>query len=138
MSNDLRERGLDQECLFTASRSSGPGGQNVNKVNTRVELRFKIGSSINLSDAEKEMIRVHLAGKINANDELTIVSQSERTQLKNKKRTLEKFFRLLEQAMYIPKKRIRTHPTQASVIKRLEMKRRHSEKKEGRMFKSED
>jgi len=128
----LKNRIFDHDWMFSATRSSGPGGQNVNKVNTRVELRFNIGLSEGLTNEEKMIIREKLAGKINSNDEIIIVSQSERTQLKNKEKSIEKFYTLLARALFKQKKRFRTHPTQASVLKRLEWKKRNKEKKEGR------
>jgi ribosome-associated protein len=132
MDEVLRNRNFEKEWIFTATRSSGPGGQNVNKVNTRIELRFNILSSVLLTGEEKAVLMGKLSGKINSNGELIIVSQSERTQLKNREKTTEKFFRLLEIAFHQPKERKHTRPTQASVIKRLEWKHKQSEKKEGR------
>jgi ribosome-associated protein len=78
------------------------------------------------------MIREKLAGRINSNDELIIVSQSEKSQLRNREKTIAKFYILLDRALFQQKERVRTRPTQASVIKRLEWKRKHSEKKDGR------
>jgi ribosome-associated protein len=75
---------LENECTFTASRSSGPGGQNVNKVNTRIELRFSLSASQILSEKEKEKIRTKLKNRINSNDELVLFSEANRSQLGNK------------------------------------------------------
>jgi ribosome-associated protein len=128
----LNDRDFSIELHFSASRSSGPGGQNVNKVNTKVELRFDIVSSSLLSDEEKDMLVKKLAKKINGEGELILVSQSERSQLKNKKKVIEKFYSLLTRALTTHKKRKPTNPSQASKEERLETKRKLAEKKERR------
>ena len=87
---DLKERISTSEFSFLTSRSSGPGGQNVNKVNTKVEIHFNIRYSCSLSDAEKELIFRKLENRINSEGELVVRSQSERTQLKTEKKALEK------------------------------------------------
>ena len=132
MDQDLSERGFSNEFQFSASRSSGPGGQHVNKVSTKMELRFHVASSALLSDAEKELIAEKLAGRINAAGELVLVSQSERSQLQNKEKVTEKFYFLLKRALTPQKKRSPTRPTRASKEERLEIKRQLSEKKERR------
>ena len=126
------DRGFISELTFTASRSSGPGGQNVNKVDTKVELRFNIGESKLLSDEEKDLIRAKLKKKINSEDELIIVSQTERTQLKNKEKAVEKFYLLIGKAITQKKKRKRTKPSEESKEKRLDEKKLISGKKESR------
>ncbi|MCK9202898.1 MAG: aminoacyl-tRNA hydrolase [Bacteroidales bacterium] len=125
----LANRDFTTEFNFTASRSSGPGGQHINKVNTRIELRFDVMHSVLLSQEEKEVILSKLAGKINSEGILFIVSQTERSQLRNKERTIEKFYILLTKTLTPRKKRKPTKPTQASKEKRLETKRLQSEKK---------
>jgi ribosome-associated protein len=126
---NINERDFSGEFHFSASRSSGPGGQNVNKVSTKVELRFHVASSILLTDAEKDLLAEKLASKINAAGELILVSQSERSQLKNKERVTEKFYTLITKALTPRKRRKATRPSQASREERLETKRRQSEKK---------
>lgn len=128
----LNERDFSSELHFSASRSSGPGGQNVNKVNTKVELRFDIASSSLLSDEEKALLMEKLAKKINSEGELILVSQTGRSQLKNKEKAIEKFYSLLTRALTPRKKRKPTKPSQASKEERLETKRKQSEKKERR------
>ncbi len=127
---ELNMRDLDKEVLFSYSRSSGPGGQNVNKVNTRVELRFNVLTSECLSYDEKELLLKKILNKINKEGELILVSQSERSQLRNREKVMEKFFLLLARALTPPKKRRPTSPTRASREKRLESKRMTSEKKQ--------
>lgn len=123
---------LTTEFIFTATRSSGPGGQNVNKVSSRVELRFSIIKSSFLSDLQKERIRIKLKNRINAEDELILVSQSERTQPGNKEKTIALFFALVEKALTVSRKRIKTAPTLASQEKRLEKKKITGQKKQMR------
>ena len=121
---------LSTEFTFSASRSGGAGGQNVNKVNTKVELRFSVANSQLLSDYEKEVITAKLANRINSDGELIIVSQVERSQLGNKLRCIEKFYELINQALTPRKKRKPTKPTKASQVKRVDKKRQRSVKKE--------
>ncbi len=120
---ELRERIPQGEIIFSTSRSSGPGGQNVNKVNTKVELRFNVAGSSNLSDKEKEKILTVLKKRISAEGDLIVISQSERTQLMNRKKAEEKFFKMLAEALTEKKKRKATSATTASKIKRLEKKK---------------
>ena len=128
----LNDRDFSRELQFSASRSSGPGGQNVNKVNTRVELRFHIASSALLSEEEKILLLEKLAKKINTEGELILISQTERSQLKNKEKVTERFYSLLTRALTPRKKRKPTKPSQASKEERLEEKRKQAEKKERR------
>jgi ribosome-associated protein len=131
-SDSIKTRDFSGELTYSASRSGGPGGQNVNKVSTKVELRFNIPASTLLSEAEKERLLQKLANQINSAGELILVSQSERSQLKNKEKVTEKFYQLLDKALRVPKKRLRTAPTKASREKRLEGKKIQSQIKESR------
>ena len=121
-----------KELSYKTSRSSGSGGQNVNKVSTKVELRFDIDSSLLLADDEKNRIKIKLKNRISSENILIISSDSERTQLGNKKKAIEIFFDLLEKALRKPKKRIKTKPTKASKEKRLKEKKIQSDKKKYR------
>lgn len=123
---------LNDELHFITSRSSGPGGQNVNKVNTRVELHFHINNSKFLSDNEKNKISHKLNNRINKDGELILVSQTERSQFKNKEDVIKRFHSLIENALKPTKKRIHTRPTHASRLKRQEDKRIRSVKKMNR------
>ncbi|MCB2196110.1 MAG: aminoacyl-tRNA hydrolase [Bacteroidetes bacterium] len=118
-----------KEINFKTSRSSGSGGQNVNKVSTKVELRFDIENSQLLSDYEKNRLNTKLKNRISNDGILILTSDSERTQLGNKRKVLELFFELIENALKKPKKRIKTKPTKASREKRLKNKKIQSEKK---------
>ena len=125
----LNGRDFSGELVFTASRSSGPGGQNINKVSTKVELRFDIPGSNLLTDEEKERLQFLLKNKINSEGILIIVAQSERSQLKNKEKTIIKFYALLKKALAPKKERKPSKPSLDAKEKRLEEKRIVSEKK---------
>jgi len=114
---------LESEFVYSTSRSGGPGGQNVNKVSTKVELRFNILITPNFSEEEKEIIFKKLKNKINKESEIIFVSQSERTQLMNKVLVTEKFYDTISKTLTKQKKRRSTKPTLSSKIKRLEGKR---------------
>jgi len=129
---NLRNRHFEQEFEFITSRSGGPGGQHVNKTNSKVELRFNIEKSALLFDEEKERIREKLVRKINKDGILQITAQEERSQIKNKRICIKKFYKLLEDALKKSKKRKKTRPSLKSVLKRLERKKQHSEKKDRR------
>lgn len=132
--SEERKKGLSTEFIYSATRSSGPGGQNVNKVNTRVELRFSVENSQFLSAIEKRKIRFNLKNRINLDGELVLVSQVERSQWRNKEVVTDKFFRLVEKALTPAKKRIKTMPTKSSRLKRLESKKKMSQKKQLRQL----
>ena len=120
---EIRDRIPLSEILYSASRSGGPGGQNVNKVSTKVELRFNVRNSSSLSEKEKEKIFALLKKRINSEGELFIISQSERSQLMNRKKAEEKFFRLMASALTEKPERKATAPTGVSKAKRLKIKK---------------
>ena len=126
---ELKSRNLENEFNFSMSRSSGPGGQNINKLNTKVELRFSILNTLHFSETEKEIISGKLKKKINKEGELILNSQSERTQLMNKKVVTEKFYNIISKVLTTPVRRRSTRPTLSSVIKRLDGKRNQGYKK---------
>jgi len=123
---------LEPEIVLSATRSSGPGGQNVNKVNTRVELRFSVKNSSVFSEEQKERIFLKLKNRINLEGELILTSQTARTQLDNKEKVYEKFFDLIEKALTVQKKRLKSSPTLASRKRRLESKKIQALKKQFR------
>jgi len=120
------------EFKFQTSRSRGAGGQNVNKVESRVELIFDVNNSALLNDIQKEKINKKLANKIDNEGFLHITSETSRSQLKNKELVVEKFYALLEKALTDPKPRKASKPSRAAKEKRLQEKRLHSMKKKER------
>jgi len=120
---------LEKEIHFDFIRSSGPGGQNVNKVATAVQLRFHILRSSSLPDEAKERMLKLAGARITTDGELVIQARRQRTQEKNRQDALAKFHRLVQKAMSRPKMRRPTIPTRASDLKRLERKRRRGETK---------
>ena len=123
------------ELSFKTSRSSGSGGQNVNKVETSVTVIWKVEDSTVFTESEKERILLKLKNKINAEGILQTTVSESRTQLQNKKIATGKIQELVNKSLIVPKKRIATKPSRAKVEKRLESKKKLSEKKENRKFK---
>lgn len=123
---------LHHELVFSTSRSSGPGGQNVNKVNTKVTLKFDVAGSAVLSDEEKQIIAEKLATRITTEGILVLVSQDKRSQLENKEAVKQKFAKLIAKAFEKKKARKATKPSKSSVKKRIDTKKRHAEKKKWR------
>jgi ribosome-associated protein len=120
------------ELEFVTSRSSGPGGQNVNKVNTKVTLRWPVVASVILSSEERDTITQKLASRITLEGELVISAQDKRSQLQNKEAALAKLDELLTKAFVKKKKRKATKPSKGAVQKRIESKKKHGEKKKMR------
>ena len=123
---------LISELVFTTSRSSGPGGQNVNKVNTKVSLKLDVTNSSKLSEEEKGVILKKLAPKITKEGVLVLTSQDKRSQLQNKEEVLLKLDELLRKAFTPKKSRTATKPTKASKQNRIKEKKQRSEKKQWR------
>ena len=123
---------LSSEFQFLTSRSSGPGGQNVNKVNSKVELRFDIPNSLLLTDDQKEILQAKLATKITLEGILSVVSQRDRSQLANKEDAIWKFYLLISKALKPVVRRKKTKPTKSSVERRLTVKRMKAEIKQNR------
>ena len=122
----------DDELRFVGSRSSGPGGQNVNKVESRVTLLFDLEASPSLSDRQKELVRTRLATRINKQGVLRVVSQRHRTRAANVKAVRERFAELLAAALRRDPPRRPTRPPAAAERRRLEEKRRRAKRKRER------
>ncbi|MGD1319898.1 alternative ribosome rescue aminoacyl-tRNA hydrolase ArfB [Chryseobacterium sp. 2R14A] len=128
-------KNFTSELAYKTSRSSGAGGQNVNKVETSVTIMWDIEESNFFSDEEKNLIYTKLKNRINSEGILQLTVSESRTQLQNKKIATEKILELVDQALIIPKKRFKTKPSKSSVEKRIQQKKQHSDKKENRRFK---
>src|SRR5688572_29608896 len=123
---------LFHELEFTASRSGGPGGQNVNKVNSKISVRFDVPHSEILTVEEKEAILQRLSSYLTKNGILQLASQESRSQLDNKEAVVAKLDALLAKAFEKRKRRKKSKPTHAAVQKRIQGKKRLSEKKKWR------
>lgn len=120
------------ELRFRFARSSGPGGQHVNRSATRVELLFDVAGSPSLTEAQRERALKALAPHIDGDGVLHLVSQTFRSQLRNREEAVERFRTLMHKAMWVPKRRRPTRPSRAARERRLASKRRRSEIKRQR------
>ena len=120
------------ELRFRFSRSSGPGGQHVQKSSTRVELLFDVTSSPSLTDEQRARVVERLSGYVDSAGVLHLAAQSERSQWRNREEVVDRFQALMRKALRPRKRRRRTRPTAASVEKRLRKKRQRAETKQRR------
>jgi ribosome-associated protein len=121
-----------EEFRIGYSRSSGPGGQNVNKVSSKVTVRWAVGTSPSLSDDLRQKVVVHLGPRLTASGDLLVTSQRFRDASKNRTDCLEKLRKLIADAVRPRKVRRRTNPTRGSVARRLDEKRLRAHKKDSR------
>ena len=117
------------ELSFRFSRSSGPGGQHVNRTETRVELLFDLASSPSLSKNQRTRALQNLAPYLDKRGVLHLVSQSSRSQLRNREEVVERFRTLMRDALKTPKKRRATQPSKAARERRLQNKKQRAETK---------
>ncbi|QOR73598.1 aminoacyl-tRNA hydrolase [Cruoricaptor ignavus] len=128
-------RDFAKELTYKTSRSSGAGGQNVNKVETAVAALWKVEDSAFFSEVEKVLIKTKLANRINSERILQVNASEARTQLQNRRIATEKILALVNAAIIKKKPRKKTQPSKAQIEKRLSAKKKISEKKESRRFK---
>lgn len=126
---------FSKELNFKTSRSSGAGGQHVNKVETSVTVTWKVADSEFFNERQKQLISEKLKNRINLEGYLFLNVSESRTQLQNKKIAVERILELVDKALVVPKFRTKTKPTRSSVEKRIQQKKQHSDKKENRRFK---
>jgi ribosome-associated protein len=128
--SEAKKEKLLTEVQVSASRSGGPGGQNVNKVSTKIEIRFSVQASEALNEAEKQLLSHKAKNRINLEGELIITSATERSQWRNREKAEKKFLDIIEKALTVPRRRKQTKPTAASRQKRIETKKQTAQKKE--------
>ena len=125
----MKTEQIYNELLFKAVRSSGAGGQHVNKVSSKVELSFNIQNSKGLTDSEKKLLFQKLGNRLTKMQILVLTSQESRSQHRNKELVTKRFFEILKKGTQKPKTRKATKPTKASVKKRIDDKKQLSSKK---------
>jgi ribosome-associated protein len=118
------------EVQYRTARSSGPGGQHVNKTETQVELLFDVAHSPSLSEAQRQRILSKLKNLIDSDGVLHLTAQSERSQLRNRENVMARFQEVLAGALRVPKKRRPTKPSAASKTRRIESKKRRGQIKQ--------
>lgn len=128
----MDEQQLIREAEYKAVRSSGAGGQNVNKVSSKVELHFLLEDTRALTEEEKQRALKKLSSRLTNSGELILQCDESRSQHKNKEIVTQRFLELLRQALVKPKKRKKTKTPKAAKLKRLREKKKNSEKKAAR------
>jgi ribosome-associated protein len=128
----------ESELRFTFVRSSGPGGQNVNKVNSKAVLRWSIADSPGVPEGVRARFVSRFGNKLTEAGDLVLTSQRHRDQRRNEQDCLDKLEDMLAAVARPPRRRKKTRPTRASVERRKEQKRERSKKKSNRRWKDED
>lgn len=125
------------ELELSASRSSGPGGQHVQKTNSRVSLRWNLETTVALNDKERDCVRRRLRTRLVGDGDILIHVESERSQQRNREIARQRLLELIQNALLPIKKRFPTSPTKASKARRIDSKKRRSIVKKLRTFKAE-
>ena len=121
----MNKETIYKELHFKAVRSSGAGGQHVNKVSSKVELYFDLASSQAFTEKEKQLLLKNLSNRINKEGVLKIYSSESRSQHINKEKVVKRLFKIIEKGLIVPKKRRPTKMSRAQKIKRLDNKTKH-------------
>jgi ribosome-associated protein len=121
---------LDDELIYRATRSGGPGGQHVNTSATRIELTWDVSASPSLREEQRELLLRKLATRLNASGQVRLVSSGSRSQLQNRREVTERLRTLVSAALVVPRKRKKTRPSRAAKERRLETKKKRAAKKQ--------
>ncbi|MGZ3873955.1 MAG: alternative ribosome rescue aminoacyl-tRNA hydrolase ArfB [Mucilaginibacter sp.] len=135
---NFTKAGLQKEITYKTSRSGGKGGQNVNKVSSKVELLFSVENSSLFTDEEKELLHDKLQLRLNKDGLVQVICDEERSQYLNKMKAIERLTQLLAKALHKPKIRKATKVSKAAKAARLESKKINSAKKESRSKRFEE
>ena len=130
--SEFKQEKLQAEVSFSYSRSSGPGGQKVNKTETRVELFWNVEDSLLFSPVQKQRLQEKLSHRMNNSGEVHFYSDQFRTRPQNQKACVKNLVAAIEKALTLPKPRKKTKPTKSSVEKRIDHKKRQGDKKKWR------
>jgi ribosome-associated protein len=125
----INQRTILSELQFKATRSSGAGGQHVNKTSSKIELSFDLENSNSLNDNDKELLKTKLSSKLTKENMLILFCEETRSQHRNKEIAIKRFLELLKTNLIRPKKRKKTKPSKGAIQKRVETKKRTSVKK---------
>jgi len=134
----MRPEIILKEVQFKAVRSSGAGGQHVNKTSSKVELSFSIFTSEGLTVPEKERLANKLASRLTSEGVLLLQSSESRSQHRNKKKVIDRLLQLLQDHLKVAKPRRKTKPSRGAIERRLQSKKQHAKKKANRKPPSAD